>query len=137
TDGSANLSGYNLPVDRVAAACGRIDALAKAAKRAGDLRPIDHIRAESFLGMTDGTYAGLDNTTILELLRDQVDAEAGTGNDLARRARSAAPLPGDPRPILHHDRLPGPRPRHRRRSHPRLCLRRRHDRTQLGNRLPS
>jgi hypothetical protein len=27
TDGSANLSGYNLPVDRVAAACGRIDAL--------------------------------------------------------------------------------------------------------------
>ena len=81
TDGSANLSGYNLPVDRVAAACGRIDALAKAAKRAGDLRPIDHIRAELFLGMTDGTYAGLDNTTILELLRDQVDAEAGTGRN--------------------------------------------------------
>lgn len=33
-DGSANLSGYSLPVDRVAAACGRIDALARAAKRA-------------------------------------------------------------------------------------------------------
>jgi hypothetical protein len=30
-DGSANLSGCNLPVDRVAAACGHIDALAKAA----------------------------------------------------------------------------------------------------------
>lgn len=30
-DGSANLSGYNLPVDRVAAACGHIDALAKTA----------------------------------------------------------------------------------------------------------
>jgi hypothetical protein len=54
-DGSANLSGVNLPVDRVAAASGRIDALAKAAKRAGDLRPIDHIRADLFLGMTDGT----------------------------------------------------------------------------------
>jgi hypothetical protein len=30
-DGSANLSGLNLPVERVAAACGHIDALAKAA----------------------------------------------------------------------------------------------------------
>ncbi|HEX6405280.1 MAG TPA: DUF222 domain-containing protein [Pseudonocardiaceae bacterium] len=79
-DGSANLSGYNLPVDRVAAACGHIDALAKAAKRAGDSRPIDHIRAELFLGMTDGTYAGLDDTTILKLLRTQVDAEGGAGN---------------------------------------------------------
>jgi len=54
-DGSANLSGYNLPVDRVAAASGHIDALAKAAKHAGDRRPIDHIHADLFLGMTDGT----------------------------------------------------------------------------------
>jgi hypothetical protein len=68
-DGSANLSGYNLPVDRVAAACGHIDALAKAAKRAGDARPIDYIRADLFLGMTDGSYAGLDDATILERLR--------------------------------------------------------------------
>ncbi|MGH3692848.1 MAG: DUF222 domain-containing protein [Pseudonocardiaceae bacterium] len=68
-DGSANLSGYNLPVDRVAAACGRIDALAKAVKHAGDARPIDHIRADLFLGMTDGTYTGLDDATILERLR--------------------------------------------------------------------
>ncbi|HWR46793.1 MAG TPA: DUF222 domain-containing protein [Pseudonocardiaceae bacterium] len=67
-DGSANLSGYNLPLDRVAAASGRIDALAKAAKRAGDTRPLDHIRAELFLGMTDGTYTGLDDSAILELL---------------------------------------------------------------------
>lgn len=68
-DGSANLSGCNLPVDRVAAASAHIDALAKAAKHAGDTRPIDHIRADLFLGMTDGTYTGLDDTTILTLLR--------------------------------------------------------------------
>jgi len=68
-DGSANLSGLNLPVERVAAACGHIDELAKAAKHAGDPRPIDHIRAELFLGMTDGTYTGLDGPTILERLR--------------------------------------------------------------------
>jgi len=48
-DGSAILSGRNLPIDRVAAACTHIDALAKAAKHAGDGRPIDHIRAERFL----------------------------------------------------------------------------------------
>ncbi len=67
-DGSANLSGYNLPVDRVAAASGHIDALAKAAKRAGDSRVLDHIRADLFLGMTDGTYTGLTDTEIIELL---------------------------------------------------------------------
>ncbi len=68
-DGSANLSGLNLPVDRVAAASGHIDALAKAAKHAGDRRPIDHIRADLFLGMTDGTYTGLNDAAILEHLR--------------------------------------------------------------------
>jgi hypothetical protein len=68
-DGSANLSGLNLPLDRVAAASGHIDALAKAAKHAGDRRPIDHIRTDLFLGMTDGTYTGLDDTAILEHLR--------------------------------------------------------------------
>jgi hypothetical protein len=38
-NGSANLSGLNLPVDRVAAAGGRIDALAKAAQHAGGCPP--------------------------------------------------------------------------------------------------
>jgi hypothetical protein len=85
-DGSANLSGYNLPLDRVAAASGHIDALAKAVKRAGDARPIDHIRADLFLGMIDGTYGGLDDTAIIELLTtapapapdaDQCDSDGG------------------------------------------------------------
>ncbi len=77
-DGSANLSGYHLPVDRVAAAGARIDVLAKAAKRAGSPRPIDHLRAELFLGMTDGTYTGCDDATILELLLATGD-DTGTG----------------------------------------------------------
>jgi hypothetical protein len=76
-DGSANLSGYNLPVGRVAAACGHIEALAKAAKHAGDGRPIDHIRAELFLGMTDGSYAGLDEAAIVEHLRRADEGAAG------------------------------------------------------------
>jgi hypothetical protein len=80
-DGSANLSGQNLPVDRVAAASGHIDALAKAAKHAGDLRPIDHIRADLFLGMTDGTYTGLDDTEILDHLRGARDNEGEPDDD--------------------------------------------------------
>ena len=87
-DGSANLSGYNLPLDRVDAASGHIDALAKAAKRAGDTRPLDHIRAQLFLGMTDGTYTGLDDAAIVELLTaapavnaDQPDSGEGVHED--------------------------------------------------------
>jgi hypothetical protein len=102
-DGSATLSGLNLPVERVAAACGHIDGLAKAAKHAGDSRPIDHIRADLFLGMTDGTYAGLDDATILEHLRstshhddgapgsdDEADQEE-SGDDGAPDVEGSAP----------------------------------------------
>jgi hypothetical protein len=81
-DGSANLCGYNLPVDRVAAAGDRIDALAKAAKHAGSLRPIDHLRADLFLGMTDGAYLGCDDTTIIDLLLATGDGdEPGRSED--------------------------------------------------------
>jgi hypothetical protein len=86
-DGSANLSGYNLPLDRVAAASEHIDALAKAAKRAGDHRIVDHIRADLFLGMTDGTYTGLTDTEIIELLTtsapdtDQPDTDNPNGDE--------------------------------------------------------
>ena len=81
-DGSANLSGINLPVERVAAASTHIDALAKAAKRAGSTRLIDHLRAELFLGMTEGTYTGLDDTAILALL-------LATGDDTDRPTNTA------------------------------------------------
>lgn len=79
-DGSANLCGYNLPVDRVAAAGERIDAMAKAAKHAGDPRPIDHIRAELYLGMTDGSFAGLDDATIMTVVRASVAPEPDSGD---------------------------------------------------------
>jgi Domain of unknown function (DUF222) len=94
-DGSANLSGYNLPVERVAAACGHIDALAKTAKHAGDPRPIDHIRADLFLGMTEGTYTGLDDHTILERLHaTHYSDEPGNGAP-ERHNRPRDNEPGD------------------------------------------
>ena len=94
-DGSANLSGYNLPLDRVAAASGRIDALAKAAKRAGDSRILDQIRADLFLGMTDGTYTGLDDDAIITLL---TAAPAPDTDDSGPRVVKV-PATGVPRPM--------------------------------------
>jgi hypothetical protein len=99
-DGSANLSGLNLPVDRVAAACGHIDALAKAAKHAGDLRPIDHIRADLFLGMTDGTYAGLDDDTILDRLRTTHRNDNADNGDNEPDDEGGGPDDGDDSPGL-------------------------------------
>ncbi|MQA12935.1 MAG: DUF222 domain-containing protein [Pseudonocardiaceae bacterium] len=107
-DGSANLSGYNLPVDRVAAAGERIDALARAAKRGGDARPIDHLRAELFLGMTDGAYVGCDDATILELLLANsaaADTTATTGTDAET---GAGPGPGAGAPASGPDRDASP-----------------------------
>ncbi|NEE02032.1 HNH endonuclease signature motif containing protein [Phytoactinopolyspora halotolerans] len=64
-DGSANVAGYDLPIDRAAAACERIDVLARACKKAGDTRKIDHIRVDLFLGMLDGSLEDLDEDQII------------------------------------------------------------------------
>lgn len=65
-DGTANLGGYQQPVDRVAAACARIDALARACKRAGDRRKIDLVRSDLYLRMLDGTFEGLSDAEIID-----------------------------------------------------------------------
>jgi Domain of unknown function (DUF222) len=82
-DGSANLAGYDLPVDQVAAARARIDRLARAARQAGHPARVSHLRADLFLGMTDGSYAGLDDKAILAALIATIPTatEAGTDAD--------------------------------------------------------
>ncbi|GAA2117921.1 DUF222 domain-containing protein [Actinomadura alba] len=72
-DGSAFLSGCNLPVDQAAAADERLDALARAAKRSGDSRPMDHIRADIYLGLIAGTWQGpspVHRRGVIELTAD-------------------------------------------------------------------
>ncbi|GGO22574.1 HNH endonuclease signature motif containing protein [Microbispora bryophytorum] len=64
-DGTATVSGLDLPLDRAAAGCDRIDELARACKRAGDRRPIDHIRVDLFLGSLDGTFEGMSDEEII------------------------------------------------------------------------
>ncbi len=92
-DGTANLAGYNLPADRAAAGCGRLDALARSAKAAGDPRRIDHLRAELFLGFNDGTYEGLNEAAILAHLAGSrpptTDPDDGAPAAQRRRRRPA------------------------------------------------
>ncbi|BCB76776.1 HNH endonuclease signature motif containing protein [Phytohabitans flavus] len=55
-DGNATLAGYHLPPDRAATAAARIDALARAAKRAGDARSMDELRADLYLDILNGDH---------------------------------------------------------------------------------
>src|SRR6185312_16959136 len=64
-DGTANIGGYDLPVERVAAAAARVDRLAKAARRAGHPDLLDHLRAEVYLGLLDGAYEAMTDEQIL------------------------------------------------------------------------
>jgi uncharacterized protein DUF222 len=50
----ANLAGYDLAPHRVAAIMERLDAVARAAKAAGDPRRVDQIRADAFLDLLAG-----------------------------------------------------------------------------------
>jgi hypothetical protein len=97
-DGTANLSGYRLPADRAAAACAHIDELARKAKRAGDGRSIDHIRADLYLAMLDGSVTGWSETdTIDRLLATTGPAGGGRGGETGDICSSEVGLeaPGD------------------------------------------
>ncbi|XVQ84416.1 DUF222 domain-containing protein [Microbispora siamensis] len=82
-DGTATVSGLDLPLDRAAAGCDRIDDLARACKRSGDRRPIDHIRVDLFLGSLDGTFEGMSDEEIIThvLCHPFHDAPATRGDD--------------------------------------------------------
>nr|WP_246211346.1 HNH endonuclease signature motif containing protein [Phytoactinopolyspora alkaliphila] len=96
-DGTANLAGLDLPVDRVAAACDRVDALARACKRAGDRRRIDHVRVDVYLGMLDATFEGMSDEQIIA----HVLAHPFTDPTEAPTTSSHNDHPGDDNPGGH------------------------------------
>lgn len=53
-EGTAHLGGTNLPAERAAAATARIDAIARAARRGGDERTLEQLRADAFLDLLEG-----------------------------------------------------------------------------------
>jgi hypothetical protein len=62
-DGTATLAGHCLPPDRAATAAARIDALAWAAKQAGDARDMDELRADLYLDILNGNHSDTPATT--------------------------------------------------------------------------
>ena len=56
--GTAWVNAFGMPVERVAAAMERLDALARAARNDGDQRSMDQLRADAFLDLLEGRYTG-------------------------------------------------------------------------------
>lgn len=104
-DGTATVSGQYLPAEQAAAACGRVDALADAAKRAGAHAPIDHLRVELFLALLDGRYQNLTPEQIITALCAQFPTHTTPGtadgettqrnNDATERNVAAAAADAD------------------------------------------
>jgi hypothetical protein len=66
-DGTATVTGRRLPADQAAAACARIEDLAKAAKRVGHPGRIGSLRADIYVGLLEGRWQ--------QLTRDQIIAD--------------------------------------------------------------
>ncbi|MGH3834826.1 MAG: HNH endonuclease signature motif containing protein [Pseudonocardiaceae bacterium] len=90
-DGTATVTGRRLPADQAAAACARIEDLAKAAKRAGHPGRIGPLRADIYVGLLEGRWQ--------HLTRDQIIA------DLLAQA-VPDDLPQDPTPDSTSDDNP-------------------------------
>src|SRR5690606_2027777 len=71
--GTANLTGQDLPVDEVAAACDRLDRLVRAAKAAGHADRMAQLRTDLFIRLVDGTYEGLTDSDIITSLLAGID----------------------------------------------------------------
>ena len=83
TEGTAQLSGLNLPPDRAAAADNWIDRLARAAKADGDTRTLDQLRADAMLDLLAGIPFHLHPSF------DPLTAAADTAAAAADRAADA------------------------------------------------
>ncbi len=80
-DGTATLTGHHLPLDEVAAACARLDALAHAAKRSGHPDRIDHLRADVLVGIVTGRYTAMTDQQILAALLATARTKTATSPD--------------------------------------------------------
>ncbi|MDF2980091.1 MAG: hypothetical protein K0S40_4819, partial [Actinomycetospora sp.] len=88
--GTANLGGYDLPVDRAVLGMARLEALAATLRRRGVRVRIEGLRAEVLMTLLDGSAAGLDDDALLDLLVEAL----GPGDDPGREGSG----PDDPGP---------------------------------------
>ncbi len=84
-EGAAVITGSGLPAEDAAAAVQRVDALARATRRAGHPNTLDQLRADVFLGLLDGSLHGLTRDQIIAtLLARDADPDA-PGDEVAIR----------------------------------------------------
>ncbi len=97
-EGTAQLSGMNLPPDRAAAADNWLDRLACAAKADGDIRTLDQLRADAMLDLLAGQTLHLrpstDPVTTAADTQASDDAAAETAVAQAAKAPAAAETAG-------------------------------------------
>ncbi|WP_300018801.1 HNH endonuclease signature motif containing protein [Pseudonocardia sp.] len=94
-DGTVTLSGNGLPADEAEAACGRLQDLADAAKRAGHPGLIGQIRCDLYLGMLDGRFHGMDTDRLITTLITQYRPD-GPGTATAARTAATSTATGAP-----------------------------------------
>ncbi len=93
-DGTATVTGRRLPADQAAAACARIEDLAKAAKRAGHPGRIGPLRADIYVGLLEGRWQHLTRDQIIADLLAHATPD-DTPQDPTPDGTSAAGAPAD------------------------------------------
>ncbi len=95
-DGTATVTGRRLPAEQAAAACARIEDLAKAAKRAGYPGRIGPLRADIYLGLLDGRWTHHSREEIItDLLAQATPANQPTPDQPAPDDAPQRPTPDD------------------------------------------
>jgi hypothetical protein len=107
-NGTAHLSGCDLPATAAASAFDRVNAIATAIRADGDTRAIDQLRADVFLGLLDGSHTFPEPAR--RTRQDAPSERAWTGLDdltaagIARVARDALDRLTTRAPDPHHGR---------------------------------
>ncbi|GAA0619287.1 hypothetical protein GCM10009547_22150 [Sporichthya brevicatena] len=139
-DGTATLAAQNQDPARVAAAIARVRKLADDAKRAGDPRPVDHLRSEIALNLLDGTYADFTDDQILAHLAATrpTDAETAETVETAETDQTDVPEPEheeEPEPESEPQAEPEPEPQPEPAAEPAPVVRSPHRGVQLTAKL--
>lgn len=95
-DGTATVEAQHLPVDRTAAIAAHLNRLARAARRAGDPRTMDQLRADLFSALTDGSTTGLDEEALITHVRADV---TGQQSAAGQHDQDPAPQAADADPV--------------------------------------
>ncbi|WP_019876033.1 HNH endonuclease signature motif containing protein [Sporichthya polymorpha] len=113
-DGTATLAAQNQDPARVAAAIARVRKLADDAKRAGDPRPLDHLRSEIALNLLDGTYADFTDEQILAHLATtrptEDEHDQATETDDTEETDEGDAFEPEPQPAPEPESEPEPQP---------------------------